>query len=177
MKNVKGILCILSIASGTGLFGQSTLASWDLSGVDVADLPGGSPYALDAGSLGTDIDSAFLSLSSSVNPSTSAGQYGFKVSGVDETTDLAGAIAAGHYIEFSITPEAGYSIDFTSIDFLGESTGTGADGVAFFSSIEGFGVDDVIDSVAGIQDVTGGFDTDSSGFGDLIIPILKIKEP
>lgn len=163
-------LLVLGVAGGTAH--GAVLVAWDVEGVDVADGTGidesSSPFTFTAGTRAGNISDAELTLSSAVNPSTSADQYGFKISAGDEETTLAGAITSGHYLQFTIEVASGYQVNLTSIEMNGESTGTGADDVALLSSVDGFSAGNEIDSVTNIQDVTGGFDTDSSGFGAAI---------
>lgn len=146
------------------------LAGWDVDGVDVADGTGidesSAPYTFTAGTQHANVAEAKLTLGSGVNPSTTAGQYGFKVS--DAKDSLADAITANHYIEFTLEAEAGYVLNLSSLEMNGQSSGNGADDVALLSSIDGFSGGSEIAAVSGISGDTGGFDTDASGFGAAI---------
>ncbi|VGO12134.1 hypothetical protein PDESU_00685 [Pontiella desulfatans] len=146
------------------------LVAWNVDGIDVeAGLIPGDSYGLGAttphvsGKI-----SGMLSLGGGVNPSTTAGQYGFKVSEANEQTTLSGAIAENHYIQFTLVADSGYRFDLFSIDLNGESTGSGCDNVAILSSVDGFSDADAMMELANRQGVTGGFDTDGSGWGSPI---------
>lgn len=126
-----------------------------------------NPFTFSAGETQTNVQSAQLTLSSSVNPSDSTGQYGFKISGANEQTSLSGALTAGHYMDFSITAAPGFVLNLSSIEMNGQSSSTGAADVALLSTVDGFTSSSVIASVTGANK-TGGFDTDTSGFGQAI---------
>ncbi len=150
------------------------LATWDVDSVEldgdpsgIDDSPASSPYTF-SGTLGTDIAEGELTLSSTVNGSTTSGQYGFKVSGGNEESTLSGAITAGHYIQFTVTAANGFLMNLSNIEMKGQSSLTGADDVAVLSNIGGFVDTQILDSVSSIADDTGGFDTDGSGFGSPI---------
>ena len=168
LKN--NILITISLAVITASSSQADiLSAWDISGIELDAAPfGSSPYTFSATTLDSNVNSSALSLSSTVNPSTSASQYGFKVSGGSETASLASAITAGHFLEFSITAASGFVLNLTSIEILGASSGTGADDVAILSSVAGYSSGNELASLTGIAGVTGGFDTDTSGFGSAI---------
>ncbi|MCC5943980.1 MAG: T9SS type A sorting domain-containing protein [Bernardetiaceae bacterium] len=53
-------------------------------------------------------------------------------------TSLTDAIADGDYFEFTLTPNAGYEINFTSFVYTGQASGTGANNLAFRSSVDAF---------------------------------------
>lgn len=143
------------------------VASWDVNGVDVADGTGidesSSPYAFTSSSTATGIQTAKLQLSSSVNPSTAADTYGAKVSSF--ASSLAQAITFDHYIQISVTVASGYELDLNNIEMYGQSSGTGWDALAFMSAIAGYTAGNELETVTGISGDTGGFDTDSSGWG------------
>ncbi len=166
------LIAAASIFSYTAPATADVLSGWDLAGVDVADGTGidsgSSPYPFTSTNTGANVGSAVLSLSASVNPSTSNDKYGFKVSAGDEETTLSGAISAGHYFEFTISAASGYLLNLTDIEMNGEATSTGADDAAIFSNIDGFTAGNELDSVTGIAGATGGLDTDSSGWGSPI---------
>lgn len=136
--------------------------------LDLDNLNAGNRYELTAGSTTVGIAQAALQLGTGVNHSTTSGQYGFKISTSDRQTNLAGAIANNHYIEFSISAQTGYILNLESLSFKGQSATTGADNVALLSSIGGFSNSAVMGSLSGIAGTSGGFDTDASGFGGLI---------
>ena len=174
-KSLTFLLCL--VACWTFLFGAlspargAELAIWDVDGVDldgdpsgIDDSPASSPYTY-SGTLGTNIAGGELTLSSTVNRSTTSGQYGFKVSGGNEKSTLSGAITAEHFIQFTVTAANGFLMNLSNIEMKGQSSLTGADDVAVLSNIGGFVDTQVLDSVSSIADVTGGFDTDASGFG------------
>jgi hypothetical protein len=163
------VLFASTVFAGSGLPGQ-VLVGWDLNGVDLDEgtLTGPS-YTLAAGTTATHA-SGELTLSSSVSPSTGSGDYGFTVSGGDAgaAATLATAISNGHFLQFTVTAAEGYELSVTSITFNGESSSTGADNLALLSSVDGFNDSSVIAQVTGKAGITGGFDTDASGFGSSI---------
>lgn len=147
----------------------AVVAGWDVIGVELdvgagLDAPG-APYLFSATTSETAGVSAQLTLGDGVNPSTSVDQYGFKIAGGDETNSLAGAIASNHYMEFSLTIAGGYELNLDSIEIKGEASGTGCSNVVLMASIDGFTAGQEIASAFPANEGTGGFDTDSSGFG------------
>lgn len=144
----------------------AVLAGWDVNGIDLdgATAPNSQPYTYGA-TLAANITSGNLTLSTTVNPSTAIDKYGFKITGGEEQTSMAGALSAGHYFQFTINAAPNFSLNLTSIEMHAEATGTGANTGALFSSIAGFTAGNELASVTGAQGVTGGFDTDPSGFG------------
>lgn len=144
------------------------LAGWNINGVDVNDGTGldavGAPYAFSATTSETTQVTAQLTLGAGVNPSTSANQYGFKISAADATNSLAGAIASDHYLEFALTVSSGYALNLDSIEMNGGGSSTACSNVVLMSSIDGFTDGQELAS-AFPANVTGGFDTDASGFG------------
>ena len=169
------LLCTGLLFAGTSAPALS-LAVWDFNGIDLDDLNPASRYELSAGSTTVGIAQAALRLGSGVTHSTGAGQYGFKVANTDAQTSLAGAIAKGHYIEFSLTAAAGTTLHLDSLTFNGQSAASGADNIALLSSVGGFSDGAAITTRSGIAGATGGFDTDASGFGnpvDLSMPAFQ----
>jgi len=168
MKKIVLLSILLCLSFGN--FAYSQLASWNVNGVDVADGTGidenVSPYSFTSLSLLTHITDAKLSLSASVNPTTTASQYGCKVS--TYPTSLSEAIAAEHYIQISITVERGYYINFTDIEMDGETSGSGWSDAAFMSEIAGYTNGNQLREVTSIAGNTGGLDTDASGWGSPI---------
>jgi hypothetical protein len=148
---------ILIVAMFPGYVWSDALVGWDVSGVDAADIPSGSPYEFYA-TTNVDHVGGSLSLGSGVNPTTTAGQYGFKVSANDEQTTLEGAITENHYIEFILSIDSGYAIDLQSLEINGEASGTGCSNVVFMSSIDGFVAGNEIASFLSINGDAGGFD-------------------
>ena len=165
MFNVTNRAFVLLLLCLPGMGYAQTLINWDVSNVEADTLS--APYTVAGTSLATGISGGNLTLGSGTNPTTSSGQYGFKISSADSQTTLAGAISENHYIEWTVTAESGYEFTVTALDILGQASSTGADNVALFSSVEGFSVGDQIAEVSGIQNVTGGFDSDGSGFGSV----------
>lgn len=144
-------------------YGQA-LISWDVAGVHAdADL-GSAPYTL-SGTASANISGGNLTLGAGVNPSAANNQYGFKVSNDNKQTTLAGAISSNHYMQFTATAASGYVFNVTSITIAGESGSTGAADIALMTSVDGFTVGKEIKSVSEKAGVTGGFDSDASGFG------------
>jgi hypothetical protein len=144
------------------------LAGWDMAGVDVNDGIGlatnAPPYAFAATTGDTVQVQARLELGDGVNPSTSADQYGFKIPTEDTADTLAEALAGNHYLEFSLTVPGSCRINLESIEMRGQSTSSGCSNVVLMSSIDGFAAGQEIAAAYAVNK-TGGFDTDSSGFG------------
>lgn len=143
------------------------ITGWDIAGVDVNDDYGPPPFRFDA-TVSHANASGQLTLGAGVNPSTTANQYGFKVSGANSQNSLAGAIANDHFLQFAISVDSGYEMDLSSLKIRGQSSNTGSSDIVLMTSVDGFTDGDEIASVSGKNGMTGGFDTDSSGFGDLI---------
>jgi len=142
------------------------LLGWDVNGIDVEEqLSPGTDYALGSKTTAANVESSNLTLGSGVNPSTTSGQYGFKVSGGHETSSLTEAVNADHFFQFGITATPGYLLNLTSLDLFGQSSGDGADSVALLASTDDFATSATLGSLTGISGETGGFDTDGSGFG------------
>lgn len=164
----------ISLIIGTTLISAATasaqvLVGWNIDTLDVAETLTGPTYSLASGTNASNVSGA-LTLSSTVNPSTSADQYGFKVSGGDTgaSATLATAITDGNYFEFTLTAASGFELTLTSIDMNGESSASGAADVALLSSVDGFTDSAAIATASDANVGTGGFDTDSSGFGSSI---------
>lgn len=165
MKRLTVVLGILAVAAS----GQAAIvAGWEVDGVDVGDGTGldapGAPYIFSATTSETAHVTAQLTLGAGVNPSTSSGQYGFKIPAAEATDSLAGAIAAEHYIEFTLSITNGYGLNLDSIEMNGGGSSTACSNVVLLSSVEGFVPGQEIAS-AYPANGTGGFDTDASGFG------------
>jgi hypothetical protein len=144
------------------------VAAWDVAGIDL-DLHA-TPFSIAADTNALALATATISLSTNVNQSTSTNKYGFKITGGEEQTTLAGAITAGHYMEIALVAETGYHMSLSNILMYGESTGTGCDDVALLTSLGGFTSSDALATVTNVAGTsTGGFDTDASGFGGPIL--------
>ena len=64
---------------------------------------------------------------------------GFSSSGFStSTTDFAGAIAAGDFYTFTVTPSSGFSMDLSSLDINFDTSGTGPHDWGLFSSVDSF---------------------------------------
>lgn len=147
---------------------SATLVGWDVNGLEVATaLSSGDNYAFGATSTALNVESTNLTLGSGLIPSETAGQYGFKVPEIEETTSLAGAISAGHFFQFDVQASPGYLLDLTKLEMNGQSSGTGANEVALLASTDNFLTSSTLGSLTGISGNTGGFDTDGSGFGSI----------
>lgn len=147
------------------------LAAWDVNGVDVEAGSGIDnstfPYTMNATTKGIHISGSALSLGFD-GPSSAANMYGFKFSAGSHQTSLTDAILNDHYIQFNLIAEAGYQFNLSSIEMKGQSGSSGPDDIAVMSSVDGFTVGNEISSQTGRQGITGGWDTDASGWGDVI---------
>lgn len=137
----------------------AVIAAWDVDGIEL-DATGASgidghstssPFTFSAGTIDSNLQSAKLTLSSTVNNTTSTNQYGFKISGTDETTSLSAAITADHYLQFSLESASGFHINLESLEMNGESSGTGANNIAILSSVDGFVSTNVIASLGNFK--------------------------
>ena len=94
-----------------------------------------------------------LTQGAGVNPSANMDRFGgsnwFDTGDTDPTT-LAEAVADNDYIEFVVTPIAGYFYNATSLVFNWQRSGTGPSSVTLRSSIDGFVAD--IGSVTGLPE-------------------------
>lgn len=158
---VVGVLVAVGVQAGV-------VAGWDVNGIDVNDGIGLAtnlaPYVFSATTNETPHVTSELTLGDGVNPSTSINQYGFKIGTADKTTSLAEAITSDHYMEFSLSIDAGYALNLSSIEINGEGSSTACSNVALMASIDGFTAGQEFASTYPANK-TGGFDTDSSGFG------------
>ncbi|RKX37306.1 MAG: hypothetical protein DRP64_17380 [Verrucomicrobia bacterium] len=166
MKKAVVVVGILAVVGGVR---AGVVAGWNVDGVELdvgtgLDAPG-APYTFSATTSETGRISAQLTLGVGVTPSTSINQYGFKIAGSDETNSLAGAIASDHYMEFSLTIAGGCELNLDSIEMKGQAAGTGCSNVVLMTSIDGFVDGQEIASAYPVNEGSGGFDTDSSGFG------------
>ena len=105
---------VIAVAMVAGCSVQGALvAGWDVAGVDLGGGIGvetnASPFTFYATTGETARVTARLVLGAGVNPTTPAGQYGFKISQATQTNSLAGAVALEHYMEISIAVDAGHA--------------------------------------------------------------------
>lgn len=165
---MKKLTVVLGLVFTAAMAQAAVLAGWDVAGVDVADGTGldvsGAPYTFSSTTTEVAEVSAQLTLGAGVNPSTSANQYGFKIPATEATNTLAGAIANAHYLQFSLTVTAGHALNLESIEMNGGASATGCSNVVLMCSVDGFDPGQEIASAYPVN-VTGGFDTDASGFG------------
>jgi hypothetical protein len=162
------LLIVLVMAFGFRA-AADVLGAWDVNGVDVAtglNIDGAVPaYNMNATTMGLHIQAGELSLGFNA-PSAASDMYGFKISDGIHTSSLEGAIAADHFIQFTLFAESGYRFDLTSIEMNGTSGSSGPDDIALLSDVDGFAEGSAIQSLTGRQNLTGGWDTDASGWGD-----------
>lgn len=166
----KSVLVLLACLISVELHAD-VVAGWDVDGVDVGDgvgivtnLP---PYSFVVSTSEVDQVTATLSLGAGVSPSTSAGKYGFKIAGDDQTNSLAGAIAMEHYMEFSLTVAEGYELNLSSIEIIGEGTSTACSNVVLMSSVDGFVAGKEMATVFPAN-VNYSLDTKKGAFGDAV---------
>lgn len=142
------------------------LVGWDVDGITTSGLS-----LADSTSV-SNVEESTLSLGSGVIADTAGDRYGFKIS--SGTTTLAAAITANHYIEFDVTASSGYLLNLSSVELVGQASRNGANDVAIFASLDGFSTSSNLGSATNVaipdpdpngSKVTGGFDTDSDGFG------------
>jgi hypothetical protein len=149
----------------------SIVAGWDVEGVDVdsgigveSNIP---PFTFCSTTSDFINVSAALTLGDGGLRTTTIDQYGFKIPGVSQTNSLSGAISQDQFIEISITIDEGYELNLDSIEMKGQAAATGCSNVVLISSIDGYVAGNEIASATNAN-TTGGFDTDSSGFGQPI---------
>lgn len=174
MKKLLTTLTIVGLSFwGVGMANADVIVGWEVTGVDVADGTGidsgSAPYTFSATTeLNANVNGT-LTLGDGVTASTSGSRYGFKIPSGNAQTTLAGSIGNNHYLQFSIVIASGFQLNLSSLEMNGETSGTtSSDDIAILSSVNGFSDTQVVASLTGIRDVTGGFDTDSSGFIDPI---------
>ncbi|MEE9367560.1 MAG: hypothetical protein V3V05_01725 [Pontiella sp.] len=166
IQPIKGIGAAAMLLIGSPTMAD-ILAAWDVNGVDVEAGATSFPYTMNATTNGINISGGELSLGFDV-PSEAANMYGFKFSAATHQTSLADAVANNHYIQFTVTAETGYRFDLTSIEMNGQSGTSGPDDIALMSGVAGFTAGNEITSLTGRQGITGGWDTDTSGWGEAI---------
>jgi hypothetical protein len=144
------------------------LAGWEVSGIDLDDGLGIetniSPYTFFATTTEVEHVQARLELGEGVLPSTAVNEYGFKIPADQTSSNLAAAIEKKQYIECSIKVDDGYALNLDSIEMHGQASPLGCSNVVLMSSIDGFVAGQEM-ATAFPANKTGGFDTDSSGFG------------
>ncbi|MBK8832292.1 MAG: hypothetical protein IPN60_15830 [Saprospiraceae bacterium] len=99
----------------------------------------------------TGISAVDLTIGAGVDPVANGSRFGGKEwfdTGDTNPTTLAEAVADNDYIEFVVTPTAGYFYNVTSLVFNWERSGTGPGSVTLRSSIDGYASD--IGSVTGL---------------------------
>ena len=163
---------ILSICLfGASLSSADILAAWDVTGVDVEAGTGldqtNLPYTFEATTRSVNITEGWLTLGADL-PSTAGGMYGFKFSSATHQTSLVAAITNNHYIQFALIADSGYRFDLSSIEMNGQSGTSGPDDIALMSNVDGFNDGDEMASLTERQGLAGGWDTDTSGWGDMI---------
>ena len=159
---------VIVLLCGVAVAGRADeIAAWEIAEIELDDGTYDASCTLPASTTAQHVAIAELTLSLNVNESTTSGQYGFKIAGGSGETTLAGAIAAGHYMQFTMTADADYLLNLSSLEMKGQSSGNGCDDIAILSSAGGFTDDAAIAARSGISGITGGFDTDSdpAGFG------------
>ena len=97
------------------------------------------------------IATANLTLGAGVTPAANANRFGGNAwfdAGDTSPTTLAQSVAGNDYIQFVVTPNAGFMFTPTSFDFIWDRSGTGPTGVTLRSSADGFTAD--LGSVTGL---------------------------
>ncbi|MBI1225587.1 MAG: T9SS type A sorting domain-containing protein [Bacteroidetes bacterium] len=115
MKKLHYLLLLIFCSASITLFGQLT-AGWDFD-----PLPGGTgnfgPSPYDATSTGTNVTVGGLTRGSGVTTLLSGAANAWGGNGWDGATDLSTAVSLGNFVTFTITPNSGYTLSFSSIDF------------------------------------------------------------
>lgn len=165
------IACLFIVLGLSAENYAEVVAGWDVEGVNVDDGIGIetnlSPFIFQATTSETAYVQAQLSLGSGVNPSTTTDQYGFKISVINQTNTLSGAISLNQYIDISILIDEGKALNLSSIEMKGGGSSTACSNVAFMTSIDGFVSGQEI-ATTSVANENFGMDTDSSGFGSPI---------
>jgi hypothetical protein len=127
---VKTYLSVLSLLLVSSIsFGQSIFTN-PISGTAI----NANPYSTGQ-TLNANITSTGIGRGAGVAQSAANNRY--NVSGVNSTS-LANAITANDYFQFSITPNACYEIDFTSLVYTSQIS-TGSINLALRSSVDAYG--------------------------------------
>ncbi len=153
-----GIL-LLAVATATA----APIAAWDVAGLDLDDGSHAPPYFVNADTTDVYIATACLTLSTNVQPSKSADQYGFRIGSVSNIS-LTAAIQNGHYMEITLVASNRYAMSLSSIEVLGRSSDAGCSDIALLSTVDGYADDLTIVTLSDVNKY-GGLDTDDSGFG------------
>ena len=111
------LLCGMAIVGRAG-----EIAAWEIEGIELADGTYDASYTLPASTTAQHVAVAELTLPLNVNESTTSGQYGFKIAVGSEETTLAGAITAGHYLQVTVTADADYLLNLSSLKMKGLKT-------------------------------------------------------
>ncbi|MDD4737530.1 MAG: PEP-CTERM sorting domain-containing protein [Kiritimatiellae bacterium] len=165
---MKKLLVFLFVLVAASISFADVIAAWEVTGVNVGSGTGideaVSPYRFSATSKDANMGTAQLSLGFD-GPSTATDMYGFRFSAATHQTSLADAISNNHYIQWSLTAASGYALNLTSLEMNGQSGSSGPADIVLMTSVDGFSEGDEIGSLTARQNVTGGWDTDSSGWG------------
>jgi hypothetical protein len=100
------------------------------------------------------VSAAALAVGPGVNPATNSNRLGGTAwfdTGDSNPTTLLESIAGGDYIQFTVTPNAGYMFSATNFSFIWDRSSTGPGNVTLRSSLDSFSSD--LGTVTGI---TGG---------------------
>ncbi len=92
----------------------------------------------------TGVEAASLVLGSGVNPANNGNRLGGNQwfdTGDTSPTTLASAIVANEYIEFTLTPSAGFSVSVTSFSFIWDGSPTGPSSLTLRSSFDSYAGD------------------------------------
>lgn len=117
MQFWKKTLCGLTAAAAMTFAGAS--ANADLMGFSTPNASGTLPGT----SLDANITGGTLSRGAGISYNSAGGDYNSR--DWNGTTDLAGAISADDYLQFTIDIATGYEATITTIDFFQDNSGTG----------------------------------------------------
>jgi len=160
---MKKILTIIGLAAVT-LAGAQAQVIINYTPVLTA-LPSGSPASVTAS--GVNIDAALVSastLSRGTGAGTASGTGRFNGQGFNSST-LAAAITADDFYTFNVAPVAAVTLNFSSITFSIQSSGTGGDSYGIFSSIGGFAAANVIQTASGLANATTALTVNNATLG------------
>ena len=122
------VSCLILVAC---LEAQAQVAAWEIAGTNAS-----TSNPKPAGTLGSFMDSASLTLGAGITASAAADTFGG--SGFNATS-LASAITGNQYLSFTLIPTTGYAVSFTSLSLLsGVSTATTSFHGEVLSSATGF---------------------------------------
>jgi len=159
---VFNLLCVVYVTQA------ALLAGWEISGIDLDDGIGIetniAPYNFWATTTEVEHVTAKLTLGDGVLPSTAANEYGFKIPADQTASNLAVAIEKKQYIECTLQIDENYALNLESLEIHGQASLLGCSNVVLMSSIDGYSTGQEIATAFPVNQ-TGGFDTDSSGFG------------